>query len=566
MNKSQRVTPFWHNDTRSRVTVTFGARRTVKEFLDTSRALTQAAHEALGGAPGTRPLVVDPFAGGGSIPLEALRVGADAFASDLNPVPVLLNKVILEYIPKHGQRLADEVLKWGEWVKQEAEKELAELYPKDHNGATPIAYLWARTITCEGPGCGAEVPLIRSLWLAKKANRSVALRLVPRPRAKRVDLQIIHKERGGWVDQDDPKSKIQDPKFDGTVKRASATCPCCGYTTRAERVREQLRNRAGGTSDARMTVVVRDDPSKGTQYHLPSKVDLEAAARASRSLARHRAASQLNGHPFAPDEPTPTNESHRSVGSLWIYGMRQWRDVYTVHSSAAPDLATLVLNHLRQTDDLVTGVSPSFLVKHWPPAFTEWATKSVRDAFFASPQFPRILSADAIRDTITRGVANGLLAYVGKNAKGEYKPFCFNQALMTTDIDFSEEMLLITKETAEAYLKSKATPGTPAPEPKPGEPSRKPEPLPQEPDGKKPGEPKKPEQLMFASMAWTGDVPPQKWMKFYTAVLSKFAAAKGLKLKLTVEVAPEGGISKQKIEETKAALRELGLPDDINSQ
>ena len=81
---------------------------TVCEYLATSRALTQAAHEALGGAPGTRPLVVDPFAGGGSIPLEALRVGADAFASDLNPVPVLLNKVVLEYIPKYGQRLADQ--------------------------------------------------------------------------------------------------------------------------------------------------------------------------------------------------------------------------------------------------------------------------------------------------------------------------------------------------------------------------------------------------------------------------------------------------------------------------
>ena len=82
------------------------------------RALTQAAHEALGGLPGTRPLVVDPFAGGGSIPLEALRVGADAFASDLNPVAVLLNKVVLEYIPKYGQRLADEVRKWGEWIKE----------------------------------------------------------------------------------------------------------------------------------------------------------------------------------------------------------------------------------------------------------------------------------------------------------------------------------------------------------------------------------------------------------------------------------------------------------------
>ena len=73
---------------------------TNKFFLETSRALTQSAHESLGGEPGTRPLVVDPFAGGGSIPLEALRVGADAFASDLNPIPVLLNKVVLEYIPK----------------------------------------------------------------------------------------------------------------------------------------------------------------------------------------------------------------------------------------------------------------------------------------------------------------------------------------------------------------------------------------------------------------------------------------------------------------------------------
>jgi len=127
---------------------------TIKEYLETSRALTQTAHEALGGEPGTRPLVVDPFAGGGSIPLETLRIGADAFASDLNPVAVLLNKVVLEYIPKYGQRLADEVRKCGDWIKTETEKELAEFYPKDPDGATPIAYLWARTIQCEGPGCG----------------------------------------------------------------------------------------------------------------------------------------------------------------------------------------------------------------------------------------------------------------------------------------------------------------------------------------------------------------------------------------------------------------------------
>ena len=71
-------------------------------YLEAARALTQSAHESLGGVPDTRPLVIDPFAGGGAIPLEALRVGADAFASDLNPVAVLLNKVVLEYIPKYG--------------------------------------------------------------------------------------------------------------------------------------------------------------------------------------------------------------------------------------------------------------------------------------------------------------------------------------------------------------------------------------------------------------------------------------------------------------------------------
>src|SRR3954462_118432 len=158
---------------------------TNKDYLGLSRHLVRVAHESLGGAPGTRPLVVDPFAGGGAIPLEALRVGADAFASDLNPVAVLLNKVVLEYVPKYGSRLADEVRHWGAWVKEQAEKELARFYPRDPDGATPIAYLWARTVTCEGPGCGAEVPLTRSMWLAKKGNRSVALKLTARPRAKR---------------------------------------------------------------------------------------------------------------------------------------------------------------------------------------------------------------------------------------------------------------------------------------------------------------------------------------------------------------------------------------------
>jgi hypothetical protein len=188
-------------------------------YLETAGKLTQAAHEALGGLPGTRPLVADPFAGGGSIPLEALRVGADAFASDLNPVPVLLNKVVLEYVPKYGQRLADEVRKRGEWIKREAEKELAEFYPKDPDGALPIAYVWARTIQCEGPGWGAEVPIITQPVLARRKGNAIQLACVPDRQTKTVAVRVQHIAKG-------------DAAAEPTVKRSSVTCPVCGIPRR----------------------------------------------------------------------------------------------------------------------------------------------------------------------------------------------------------------------------------------------------------------------------------------------------------------------------------------------
>ncbi len=140
------------------------------KWLTPARELVKAAH------PDETPLVVDPFAGGGSIPLEALRLGCDAFASDLNPVACLICKVLLEDIPRHGPELAEELRRVGAEVKKAAEKELAEFYPRDPDGTRPIAYLWARTVRCEAPNCGAEIPLVRSFWLCKKANRRRALR------------------------------------------------------------------------------------------------------------------------------------------------------------------------------------------------------------------------------------------------------------------------------------------------------------------------------------------------------------------------------------------------------
>ena len=181
------------------------------DYLKTARELVKAAH------PEETPLVVDPFAGGGSIPLEALRIGCDAFASDLNPVACLILKVMLEDIPRHGPELAEELRRVGGEIKKQAEKELAEFYPKDPDGATPITYLWARTVRCESPNCGAEIPLMRSFWLCKKPGRKRALKLkVVRPESEppRVEFEIF-----------EPKADKEVPE--GTISRAKATCPCC---------------------------------------------------------------------------------------------------------------------------------------------------------------------------------------------------------------------------------------------------------------------------------------------------------------------------------------------------
>jgi putative DNA methylase len=302
---------------------------TKKEYLEASCTLTQSAHEALGGEPGTKPLVVDPFAGGGAIPLEASRIGADAFASDLNPVAVLLNKVTLEYIPKYGRRLADEIRRWGTWVKKEAVKELAQYYPTDPDGAMPIAYLWARTITCEGPGCGAEVPLTRSLWLSKKANRSIAIRMISDRLAKRVDFEIVR------------DAKPYDVS-DGTVRRSSATCPVCGYTTSSDSVRRQLRVRKGGAADSRLfTVVTIRSGRPGRLYRLPTERDIAAVRMAEEELARR---CQQESRPLLSLVPDETLPIMSGVFNAPIYGHNTWGSLFTPRQALVlTTMARLVL-------------------------------------------------------------------------------------------------------------------------------------------------------------------------------------------------------------------------------
>jgi hypothetical protein len=245
-------------------------------------------------------------------------------------------------------------------------------------------------------------------------------------------------------------------------------------------------------------------------------------------------------------------------------------DLGLVHSSAANSLVELILARLKQEDIVVEGVSPSFLTRYWPPALPEWSTKAVRDAFYASPRFPRLLRAEAVKETISRGLDAGVIAYVGKAASGEYEPFVYKRSLASTDIEIAEDVYIIPSARAEEYLAQKAAPPPPVTEPAPAPnasagttrgslPS-----MGATPGGSTSSDlPGLPLGDGILGFQWTGQVSPQKWMNFYTKVLSRFATAGGLTLTVSIHVQPPGGVSMGKVDETKVALRELGLPETI---
>lgn len=258
--------------------------------------IERAREEILKANNGKAPKVLDPFAGGGAIPLEALRLGCETYASDLNPVAVLIEKATLEYPQKYGNMvkkasrlssrkgqmnldigekefnlLLEDVKKWGEWVLEEARKEISRFYPSEPDGSIPVGYIWARTVKCQNPACGAEIPLVRQTWLARKENKKVAYKLIPK--GNKIEFEI------------------REGKFDfgpetGTVSRAKVICPCCGSGLSDKEVRKQFQERKAGQ---RMVVVVLHHPKRqGKTYRIATENDLEPFNEAKKYLEKKR--------------------------------------------------------------------------------------------------------------------------------------------------------------------------------------------------------------------------------------------------------------------------------------
>jgi len=325
--------------------------------IETGRQVTATDIEA-GRAP--RPRVLDMFAGGGAIPLEALRLGCEAYALDLNPVAHIIELCTLVYPQQFGKPdpnargmtgprnakgettwggLAEEVRYWGEWVIKKVKAEIGDLYPlipdpeykgnrpavqsemwlspdkeSIHPGyLVPVAYLWTRTVRCKNPACGATVPLVRQTWLCKKKDHYVALRMIAPKGEKKVRFEVVESPTEAGLGFDPAAFS----------KAGNASCPFCGTVADSDYVKQE--GQAGRLSQQMMAIVCTRPSRQGKIYlsaddypqYLP---DDEAVQKRIEALC-HRTGLTV------PNEPMDTNDPTTVAGRG--FGIKTFSELFT---------------------------------------------------------------------------------------------------------------------------------------------------------------------------------------------------------------------------------------------
>ncbi len=285
--------------------------------------LDAARQEILKSTDGKPPIVYDPFCGGGSIPLEAHRLGLRAKGTDLNPIAVLITKSLIEIPPKFRQRppvnpggkkqglpagawigvhgLAEDVRYYGKWMRDRAFAAIGSHYPEVQlqggGRATVIAWVWARTAQCPNPACDATIPLVTSYALSSKPHRRVWLQPVPDRKAKKVTFEIVV---GGEGPPPEPTKVGRGAHF---------RCPLCGSTASEALIREQFKNK--DNSKQLLAIVAEGDRSR--IYLPPDEEHLRAAMTAKASWLPEE----------EMDQKSPNLVSGRG------YGITHWRELFT---------------------------------------------------------------------------------------------------------------------------------------------------------------------------------------------------------------------------------------------
>lgn len=265
--------------------------------------------------PDGPPKVLDCFAGGGAIPLEALRLGCDTTAVDLNPVAHLIEKCVLDYPQRFGGRgplddnlLANEFVRWARWVRDRVKPKLEKVFPSDRKGRRPAVYFWARTMRCPNPACRAEIPLLSSFWLANSTRRTVWVRVDGKPGS--VDLRVSTGSPPPGVDLSD-----------GTVKASSVTCPGCGVSTIAREVRGYGKRVGFG----RRLYAVLDIDGGVRTYRAPHADEIEGAETLATAMLGDLHETP-DGTSALPDEPMVKSQ-YRRYGNL-VYGIDTFRGLF----------------------------------------------------------------------------------------------------------------------------------------------------------------------------------------------------------------------------------------------
>ena len=287
--------------------------------------IAEARERVLAAHGGTPPRVLDLFAGGGAIPLEAARLGCEATAVELNPVAHLIERCTLDYPQRFGPSLADDVREHGRrWVARTWER-VGHLYPRvrepqgeqqsldadpaaERAAGRPIAYLWTRTVPCPNTAGGAhELPLVRQTWLAKKKGCFVALRPHPDRAARTLRWEVVEAPTAEGLGFDPA----------GFSSRGRASCLVCGAAVDAKYVKEQgLKGRMGITS---LAAVVVKPSGRGRDY-------LAAGSYAEPST--EACAAVLDGLDVEP--PDELIQAHDTLNfKVPLYGLTRFRDLFT---------------------------------------------------------------------------------------------------------------------------------------------------------------------------------------------------------------------------------------------
>ncbi|MDO9538226.1 MAG: DUF1156 domain-containing protein [Thermoplasmata archaeon] len=280
---------------------------------------TCAQEMVLGCYDNNSPILLDSFAGGGSIPLEAMRVGAKPIATDLNPIPILINKFQLEFLPNAGKDFITRMRKEAERINDELQKELSEFYPipKELQGKeVPIGYICARTIRCEGVDCGISFPLLSSPWVAENKHK-------PTSRYS----YSFSKGNGKSVEVGIVKNPRADEVLKKTVEDGNATCPICGHKTPVSSVKKQLSMREGGTMDSQLLVIIGTEiGDSGRTYRLPTIGERTARQKAVEYYNKILN-ENINGFQLLPTEPLPPQGT---LGfNVQSYALTEWNHLFT---------------------------------------------------------------------------------------------------------------------------------------------------------------------------------------------------------------------------------------------